>query len=383
MVFKKAKGELKPTGDEESMLKKLSASRTGEARVVERSKILLMYSHGEKPDNIAESLSTNKQKVYRIINKALALGIETALHDARRTGKPRSISDPARSYIIRIACTKPVELGKSYEMWTNRLLTEYIRENAPEEYGLKHIANGTVSKILRKSRIRPYKITYYQEKTDPDFDIKERELLHVYKEVGIYRKEGKKDLVALLSYDEKPGIQATGNLYSDRPPSSEHSTWSRNHDYKRLGTLSLLAGIDLLTGEVTHIVRERHRSEEFIEFLRLIDSKFPEGYVIVIILDNHSIHKSAETQRYLNERNGRFKFVFTPVHASWLNIVETMFSRMARSFLRGIRVETKDELKSRIDMYFKEINKEPVEFIWKCKMGEMPGGINGQYGNRN
>ena len=129
--------------------------------------------------------------------------------------------------------------------------------------------------------------------------------------------------------------------------------------------------------------RERHRSEEFIEFLRLIDSKFPEGYVIVIILDNHSIHKSAETQRYLNERNGRFKFVFTPVHASWLNIVETMFSRMARSFLRGIRVETKDELKSRIDMYFKEINKEPVEFIWKCKMGEMPGGINGQYGNRN
>jgi hypothetical protein len=98
------------------MLKKLSASRTEEARVVERSKILLMYSHGEKPDNIAESLSTNKQKVYRIINKALTLGIESALHDARRTGKPRSISDPARSYIIRIACTKPVELGKSYEM---------------------------------------------------------------------------------------------------------------------------------------------------------------------------------------------------------------------------------------------------------------------------
>ena len=113
------------------MLRKLSASRTDEARIVERSKILLMYSHGDIPDNIAKSLSTNKQKVYRIINKALSLGVQTALHDARRSGKPRIISDSARSYIIRIACTKPVELGKSYEMWTNRSLTEYIKENAP------------------------------------------------------------------------------------------------------------------------------------------------------------------------------------------------------------------------------------------------------------
>ena len=287
MVFKKYKSELKLTVDEELMLKKLSASRTDEARIVERSKILLMYSHGEKPDNIAKSLSTNKQKVYRIINKALSLGVQTALHDAGRSGKPRIISDSARSYIIRLACTKPVELGKSYEMWTNRSLTEYIKENAPEDYNLSNISNGTVSKILRKSRIRPYKITYYEQKTDPDFDIKEREILHVYKEVEIYRRVGKKDLVALLSYDEKPGIQATDNLYSDKPPSNKYSTWSRNDDYKRFGTLLLLAGIDLLTGEVTHIVREKHRSEEFIEFLKIIDSKYTEGYVIVIILDNH------------------------------------------------------------------------------------------------
>ena len=98
MVFKKSIGALKLTGDEELMLKKLSASRINEVMIVERSKILLMYSQGEKPDNIAESLSTNKQKVYRIINKALSLGIEPTLQDARKTGKPRSISDPARSY---------------------------------------------------------------------------------------------------------------------------------------------------------------------------------------------------------------------------------------------------------------------------------------------
>ena len=217
MVFKKSIGELKLIEDEEAMLKRLSASRVNEAGIVERSKILLMYLQRKKPDSIAESLSTNRQKVYGIINRALALGIESALQDARRTGKPRSISDPARSYIIRIACTKPVELGKSYGMWTNRLLTEYIKENAPEDYNLSNISNGTVSKILRKSRIRPYKITYYEEKADPDFDIKERKILHVYKEVEIYRKNGSMNLVALLSYDEKPGIQATANLYSDKP----------------------------------------------------------------------------------------------------------------------------------------------------------------------
>ena len=167
-------------------------------------------------------LSTNKQKVYRIINKALSLGIEPALQDARRTGKPRSISDPTRSYIIRIACTKPSDLGKSYGIWTNRSLTEYIKENALEDYNLSNIANGTVSKILRKSGIRPYKITYCEEKTGPDFDIKEREILHVYKKVEIYRKNGSRNFVALLSYDENLGIQATSMQISLVPVNTKH-----------------------------------------------------------------------------------------------------------------------------------------------------------------
>ena len=127
MVFKRSKGALKLTGDEEAMLKRISASRIDEARIVERSKILLMYSQGRRPDNIAESLSTNKQKVYRIINRALAFGIDSALHDARRSGKPRSISDPARSYLIRIACTKPSDLCLSLTM----CVTSPVRRSMP------------------------------------------------------------------------------------------------------------------------------------------------------------------------------------------------------------------------------------------------------------
>ena len=381
MVFQRIKAYIAPSEEEAKLLESLASSRTQENRIVERARILLKYSRHEKPESIALSLRTNKQKVYRIVNRALTLGIEASLHDNPRSGKPRRIDDPARSYMIRIACTKPIDLGLSYELWTNRLLTSYIQEYSPPEYRLSNISNGTVSKILKRSRIRPHKITYYEEKIDPEFESKEREILHAYREVQIYRESGNNDLIAFLSYDEKPGLQALGNIYPDRNPTLEHGTVARNHDYIRHGTLSLLAGIDLVSGEVTHIVRERHRSAEFIEFLQTLDRKYPDSIQIVVILDNHGIHKSKETQDYLSTREGRFRFVFTPVHASWLNIIETMLSKMARSFLRGIRVDSKDALRSRIDQYFHEINKEPVEFVWKYKMDEMPGGMKTVNGN--
>ena len=141
-------------------------------------------------------------------------------------------------------------------------------------------------------------------------------------------------------------------------------------------TLSLLAGIDLVTGHIIYTVEDKHRSIEFVKWLDSVDKYYHDDYKIKIIMDNHSIHKSKETQEYINKKPGRFKFVFTPVHASWLNIIETMFSKMARSFLRSIRVNSKSELKSRINDYFDGINREPTEFIWRYKMDDMPGGIN-------
>ena len=146
----------------------------------------------------------------------------------------------------------------------------------------------------------------------------------------------------------------------------------RDAEYKRLGTLSLLAGIDLLTGEAIPYVSETHKSSDFIELLKILDARYPEGDVIRVVCDNHSAHKSKETRNYLATRpEGRFVFVFTPKHGSWLNLIESFFSKMTKQMLKGIRVESKEELERRIYLYFEEVNREPIVYRWTYKMDEI------------
>ena len=182
----------------------------------------------------------------------------------------------------------------------------------------------------------------------------------------------------IISYDEKPGIQAIGNKYPDlMPVEGRHSTIARDYEYKKYGTLSLLAGIDLISGRISYKIFENHRSCEFIEYLKELESLYPEEKII-IILDNLKVHTSEETQKYLESVPGKFEFVFTPKHASWLNIIESFFSKMVRSILRGIRVDSLYELKKRISQYINKLNEKPVLFTWKYLMeerDEMPVGI--------
>ncbi len=175
--------------------------------------------------------------------------------------------------------------------------------------------------------------------------------------------------MAVLSYDEKPGIQAIENTAPDLPPvPGKHAMIGRDHEYIRHGTVSLLAGIDLLTGEVLGLARKRHCSAEFIEFLELADAHYPAGARIRIVLDNHSAHLSRQTRTFLATLPNRFEFIFTPKHGSWLNLIESFFGKMAKTLLRGIRVASADELTTRIDLYLKEINEAPVVFRWKYKL---------------
>src|SRR6516164_1323733 len=175
---------------------------------------------------------------------------------------------------------------------------------------------------------------------------------------------------AWVSYDEKPGIQALATTAPDLPPEpGKHATFARDHEYKRYGTVSLLAGIDLLTGQVHALVKDRHRSCEFIEFLKLIDAAYPTHTAIKLILDNHSAHISKETRAWLADQPaGRFEFVFTPTHGSWLNLIEVFFAKLARSVLRYIRVESKQELKDRIMAAMDEFNRHPVVHTWSYKL---------------
>lgn len=381
MPFLSTRSKLKLDEKEIEYLNSLSNSRTKPLREIERAKILLLTYQGKNDSQIAKEIGTNRQKIIRCVKKALAYGIKEAVDDLPRSGKPQEITAEARAWIISMACMKPKDWGYPHELWTQRLLAKHIQKNCidmgyPE---VAKISSGTISKILGASNIKPHKISSYIHRADPDFESKSVIVLHTYKKVELLKKlknEGEDIDITIVSYDEKPGIQAIGNKYPDlMPVKGEYPTISRDYEYIRYGTLSLLAGIDLLTGVIHYQVREKHRSSEFIDFLKDMDSYYPKEIKIVIILDNLRMHTSKETQKYLETVPQRFQFVFTPKHASWLNIIESLFSKMTRSFLRGIRVISKEELIERICQYFDELNEMPVIFKWKYKMDEMPGGI--------
>src|ERR1700680_281613 len=254
------------------------------------------------------------------------------------------------------------------------------RERGPAEgHGcLAKLVQGTVCKILNEQDVKPHKVRYYLERRDPEFKAKMAEVLCIYREVKIIKetaaaaKQKPSDAVAIVSYDEKPGIQAIATTAPDLSPEPGlHATFARDHEYKRNGTVSLLAGIDLLTGKVHALVRDRHRSREFIEFLKLLDATYPTSTAIKLILDNHSAHISRETTTWLATRPaGRFEFTFTPKHGSWLNLIEGFFSKFARSVLRHIRVASKQELKERITAGIKDVNRYPVIHTWSYKLAE-------------
>ena len=367
--------------EDRAYLETQTKARTIQAQTVARARILLLKSDGYSIEAIADKVDMNRKSVMLCINKFNEGGIENALFDAPGRGRNAEITDDEKAWIINIACQKPVDLGYSAEVWTRALLTKHINKFA-EEAGhtrLSTISQSKVRTILEEADIKPNKIKYYCENRDPNFDQKMHNVLLVYKQLSLQFDEngellpfGDDDqIIHVLSYDEKPGIQAIATTSDDLLPDDNHSTISRDYEYKRLGTISLLTGIDLQTGEAIPLVKESHNSNDYIEFLKLLDNKYPKEDKIRLVLDNLKVHSSVETRKYLATVPGRFKFVFTPKHGSWLNLVEGFFSKMTRQMLKGIRVKTKDELVERIYKYFEEANEEPVVYHWKYKLDEI------------
>ena len=355
-------------------LKEITQSRSEPASRVERARILLAYREDPSFFAVARAFGLHHQTVQRCVERAAVEGPMAALDDRPRPGREPTITLEAKVWLVDLACRKAKELGYPHELWTTRLLAQHARAQGPRagHACLANLAQGTVCKILDQEEIKPHKVRYYLEQRDPDFADKMAEVLCVYREVKILKqvastaKNKPNEKVAIISYDEKPGIQAIATTGPDLPPEpGRHACFARDHEYKRHGTVSLLAGIDLMTGQVHALVRDRHRSREFIEFLKLIDAAYPPATAIKLILDNHSAHISRETRAWLAERpTHRFKFTFTPKHGSWLNLIEGFFSKVARSVLRHIRVASKQELKDRLMAAINYFNQNPVVHTW-------------------
>ena len=365
--------------EEREYLERQTRARTIQAQTVTRARILLLRADSVSIDAIADKVGINRCSVMLCLKKFKEGGIENALFDAPGRGRNAEITDEEKAWIINIACQKPIDFGYAAETWTYAKLTSHINKTA-EAAGytrLSTIHKSTVHKILDEADIKPHKITYYCENRDPNFDSKMHNVLLVYKQLEMQFDESGKLIISedtpihVLSYDEKPGIQAIATTSDDLMPNEKHPTINRDYEYKRLGTLSLLAAIDLQTGEAIPLVRDKYSSTEYIEFLKLLDDKYPKGDKIRIVLDNLKVHTSEATRKYLATVPGRFEFVFTPKHGSWLNMVESFFSKMTCQMLRGIRVKSKEELTNRIYRYFVEINEEPIVFHWKYNLDDI------------
>lgn len=367
------------SNEEREYLECQTRARTIQAQTVTRARILLLRADSVSIDAIADKVGLNRCSVMLCLKKFKEGGIENALFDAPGRGRNAEITDEEKAWIINIACQKPIDFGYATETWTYAKLTSHINKTA-EAAGytrLSTIHKSTVHTILDEADIKPHKITYYCENRDPNFDSKMHNVLLVYKQLEMQFDESGKLIISedtpihVLSYDEKPGIQAIATTSDDLMPNEKHPTINRDYEYKRLGTLSLLAAIDLQTGEAIPLVRDKHSSTEYIEFLKLLDDKYPKGDKLRIVLDNLKVHTSEATRKYLATVPGRFEFVFTPKHGSWLNMVESFFSKMTRQMLRGIRVKSKEELTNRIYRYFVEINEEPIVFHWKYNLDDI------------
>lgn len=363
-----------------AQLESIARSRTEPAGRVERSRVLLAYRQDPSFYAVAQTMGLHAQTVQRCIERAKAEGALAALDERARPGKEPTITVEAKTWVVALACRKAKELGYPHEVWTTQLLADHARAHGPAagHSCLSRLAQGTVCKILDAQEVKPHKVRYYLERRDPEFKAKMAQVLCVYRKVSVLKKaaaaavkKNKKpsEAMTIISYDEKPGIQAIATTAPDLPPEpGVHPTVMREFEYKRHGTVSLLAGIDLVTGKIHALVMDRHRSREFVDFLKLVDAAYPAHTAIRLILDNHSAHISKETNAWLAARPGRFEFTFTPKHGSWLNLVEGFFSKLARSVLRHIRVASKQELKDRIMAAMDHFNQNPVVHTWSYRL---------------
>ena len=371
MAGKTKRATLLLTQAQETMLRRLAGSRTAPVREVERAKVLLGYAEGIPISDLARRIGVSRPAIYKCIDKALAAGVQMGLRDAYHRPHEPEISDEARAWVVSIACTKPAVHGLAAELWSISGLARFVSEHA-EAAGfprLAHAGKSTVWRILDEVDIKPHRIRYYLERRDPDFDRKMHEVLMVYRDVSLHAEgvgdERRPDPIYTVSVDEKPGVGALGLTAPDLPPvPGKAQTFGRDYEYVRHGTVSILAGIDLHSGHIFANVEDRHRSREFIGLLRRLDAYYPSEATIRVVLDNRSAHISRETLAYLATRPGRFEYVHTPRHGSWLNLIECAFSKMARTFLHHIRVGSIDELKVRILKGVDEFNATPVVFRW-------------------
>jgi len=314
--------------------------RTTPQRLVERAKIVLSCAQGLSGSAICAAVGVSRPTVTQWLDRYEVDGIEALLEDRPRSGRPRRITAEDEADIVRKTLEdKPAEATH----WSCRLMATEVG-----------VHPTTISRIWRAHGLQPHRIDYFKLSTDPQFVEKLRDV------VGLYVDPPERAVV--FAFDEKSQIQALDRTQPGLPLKKGRAG-TMTHDYKRHGTTTLFAALDIATGEILHECMSRHRHQEFLRFIRKIERSVPAELDIHVILDNYATHKHPAVQAWL-EKHPRVQFHFTPTSASWLNLVERFFSELTTRQLKRLAVTSVAQLIEAITRYIDRRNEHPKPFVW-------------------
>jgi transposase len=338
-MSRSAKAEIRLTGDEEAILRSWSRKSKGERRRVERAQIILMSHEGATVEQIAKHLNTRTARVSKWRQRFVARRLN-ALSDAPRSGKPARYDRKTEKRVLALLDSPP---PTGYAQWNGRLLAEVLGD----------VSDDQVWRILRKYKIQLQRRRSWCVSTDPEFGPKAADV------VGLYLNPPENALI--LSVDEKPHIQALERAQGFLRLPNGKAVNGFNHCYKRHGTTTLFAALNIVTGQVQtgHYLRRRRR--EFLDFLNSILTDHP-GEEIHVVLDNLNTHKPKQDRWLKSHPNVHFHFV--PTYSSWLNQVECWFSILGRAALRGASFTSPRQLRDAIDAFVRVYNPTAAPFEW-------------------
>ena len=335
------------TEDQKQTLQQWARARSLPARQVERARVILLAAAGKQDLEIAAEIGISNQKAARWRKRFLKSGLAGLEKDAPRPGRTPSIPKTTVDRVVQLTT-----LGKPYNAthWSTRMM-------AAES----DISEASVRRIWRAHGLKPHLIRTFKISKDPNF----AETVHGV--IGLYLNPPEHALV--LCCDEKSQIQALDRTQPGLPLKKSRGQ-TMTHDYKRNGTATLFAALNTLDGTVISICQERHRHQEWLTFLRLLDDATPEGKQLHLIVDNYATHKHPKVRRWL-ARHPRFHVHFTPTGASWLNMVERFFRDLTEHRLRRGVFRDVEELILAIDEYVDRHNENPKPFIWTAKASDI------------
>ena len=333
--------------EQRTMLESQARSRSFPLRVVERARIVLLAASGQQDKEIAARMVTTPKKVSRWRKRFLALGVAGLLQDAPRPGRKPTISARLRQRVVSMT-TRQQPSNATH--WSTRTMAAAVG-----------ISEASVRRIWRAHGLKPHRVETFKISNDPAFAEKLEDI------VGLYLNPPEHALV--LCVDEKSQIQALDRTQPGLPLKRGRGT-TMTHDYKRNGTATLFAALNAANGEVYGLCQERHRHQEWLKFLRLLDQTMPAHLTLHLIGDNYATHKHPKVQRWL-ARHPRVHMHFTPTSASWLNMVERFFRDLTQNRLRRGVFRDLEELIMAIGTYIDRHNESPKPFIWTARASDI------------